>query len=290
MAGSVLVLGANGRFGRHATEAFRAAGWQVTTFDRATGDLTAATVGQDVIVNGWNPPYPDWASQLPAQAVQVLAAAQASGATVVLPGNVYVYGEGAEVALGPDVPQAARNPLGRVRIDVERSYRDSGVPVILLRAGDFLDTEASGNWFDRQMAPTLARGVLTYPGDPGVPHAWAFLPDMARAAVALAEQRAALPRFAEIAFPGYALTGQELAALCGQVLGRAIRVKPMAWWPLQLARPFWRMAPHLLEMRYLWSMPHRLTRESLDAVLPGFAETEPAEAVAQALAPVLRAD
>ncbi len=287
MSGQVLILGATGRFGRHAAEAFWNAGWRVTLFDRRSGDLTRAAQGMDVIVNAWNPAYTDWADEVPRLTAQVIKAAKASGATVMLPGNVYVYGATAPEAFGPHLPQSAQNPLGRIRIEMEAAYRASGVPTILLRAGDFLDTKASGNWFDMKMAPTLSRGILTYPGARDVPHAWAFLPDLARAAVALVEQRQDLPRFADIAFPGYTLTGQDLGRLCARGLGRDVRVREMAWWPLRIARPFWRMAGPLVEMSYLWSKPHHLSRQSFDAVLPGFRDTDPQSAIEQAMAPVL---
>lgn len=289
MSETVLILGGTGRFGRNAAEAFWNAGWHVRLFDRAKDDLSQAAQGADVIVNGWNPAYTDWADQVPRLTQQVIAAARGAGATVIVPGNVYVFGKDAPQNFGPQTPHGATNPLGQIRIKMEAAYRASDVPVILLRAGDFLDTAASGNWFDLQMAPTLAKGVLTYPGNPDVPHAWAYLPDMARAAVELAEQRADLPRYAEIAFPGYTLTGHEMAALCGQALAREVRVKRMAWWPLRLASPFWALGAKLLEMRYLWDKPHHLSRDGFDALLPDFAETDAQEALATALAPVLRA-
>lgn len=288
MTGTALILGGNGRFGRSMAEALWNAGWRLRLFDRGRDDLHRAAQGTDVIVNGWNPAYPDWAAALPGQTAQVIRAARSSGATVLFPGNVYVFGRSAPEVFGPGVPHGATNPLGRLRAEAEAAYREAGVPVIVLRAGDFLDTEASGNWFDRIMAPSLARGILTSPGDPEAVHAWAFLPDMARAAVGLLEKRAELPRFADIAFPGYAMTGREMAALCGEVLGREIRVKRMNWLPLYLARPFWRMAPPLLEMRYLWNKPHRLGADSFEAALPGFRATAPVDALHAAIAPVLR--
>ncbi|WP_305970161.1 MULTISPECIES: epimerase [unclassified Mameliella] len=289
MTGNVLILGGSGRFGRHAAEAFWNAGWRVTLFDRGQDDLAQAARGVDIIVNGWNPAYTDWATQVPGLTEQVIAAARASGATVIVPGNVYVFGKDAPEAFDPGVPHAARNPLGRVRIEMEQTYRDAGIPVILLRAGDFLDTAASGNWFDLQMAPSLKKGVLTYPGDPAVPHAWAFLPDMARAAVALAERREMLPRFAEVNFPGYTLTGQDMAGLIGGTLKRQVRVKRMAWWPVRLAALVWPLGAKLVEMRYLWDKPHHLTKDSFDALLPDFRSTPVDDALAAAVAPVLKA-
>ena len=283
MSGSVLVLGGNGRFGRHTSEAFWNAGWRVTQYDRASGDLTRAAIGQDLIVNGWNPPYERWAAELPDLTEQVIAAAKASGATVILPGNVYVYGPGSPEVLGVGTVHAARNPLGRLRIEMEARYRASGVPVILLRAGDFVDTEASGNWFDKVIAAPVSQGRLSYPGDPDIPHAWAWLPDLARAAVALARRRETLPRYCELPFPGWTLTGTELAAVCANVLDREVRLARMSWVPLYLAAPFWRTAGHLIEMSYLWRMPHRIDAEMFDALLPDFRATSVEEGLAAAL-------
>jgi nucleoside-diphosphate-sugar epimerase len=209
---------------------------------------------------------------------------------VLFPGNVYVYGEDAPADFGPHLPSAAQNPLGRVRVAAEAALRASGVQVILLRAGDFLDTEASGNWFDIKIAESLPRGYLTYPGDPDSPHAWAYLPDVARACVALAEKRVDLPQYSEIAFPGYTLTGRELAQLCTDAMGRPVAVRTMALWPLRLLAPFVPMIRHLLEMSYLWRKPHHLTRESFDAVLPGFRSTPVEEAIARAIAPLVKTD
>ena len=89
---TVLVLGASGLFGSRAAQAFGAAGWQVRRYQRGT-DMTAAAMGADVIVNGMNPPmYHNWAQLIPQITSQVLGAAKASGATVIVPGNVYPYG------------------------------------------------------------------------------------------------------------------------------------------------------------------------------------------------------
>lgn len=283
MTGTVLILGASGRFGRNAAEAFAAAGWRVRAFRRGRDRLPDAALGAEVIVNAWNPPYPRWAAELPGLTAQVIGAARASGATVLIPGNVYVYGADAPPVFGPGTSHAARNPLGRLRAEMEAAYRAAGVPTIVLRAGDFLDTEASGNWFDKVIAAKAHAGVLSYPGALDVPHAWAFLPDVTRAAVELAAKRRTLPRFADIPFPGYTLTARQLAGLAGEAAGRPVRLRRMSWMPLRLATPFWPMARHLLEMGYLWSKPHRMDRTAFDAAMPGFRETPADRAVAMAL-------
>jgi nucleoside-diphosphate-sugar epimerase len=280
MKGTVLILGASGRFGRNAAEAFAQAGWQVRRFARG-GDLSDAANGADVIVNGWNPPYPRWTAEVRGQVQAVIAAARATGATILMPGNVYVFGSDAPGRLTEDTPHRAQNPLGRVRIDLEAALRASDVPVILLRAGDYLDTRPSGNWIDRVILKDLDTGHIAWPGRrTDIPHAWAFLPDMARAAVALCEKRAELDRFTAVNFPGTTLGGAALADHLSAILKKPVAVRPMSWLPLRMIAPFSPMMRCLLEMRYLWDMPHRLDGARFAALLPGFVDTPPDRALA----------
>lgn len=286
MPGTILVLGASGRFGRNISDVFAAAGWTVRGFDRAKDNLDSAAAGADVIAMGWNPPYNRWAAEMPALHAQVRRAALRHGATVLLPGNVYVFGDGSGPVWDETTPHAATNPLGRLRAEMEAAYRNEGVRTILLRAGDFLDTEASGNWFDAMMAKPVAKGVLRYPGPTDVPHAWAYLPDVARAFLDLAEQRDSLPVYADIPFPGYTLTGQEMATALGRATGRKMRLRPVPWWMLRLARPFMPFVGGMFEMRYLWSLPHRMDGRRFDALLPDFVPTPLDIALAAAIAPL----
>lgn len=283
MTGTVLVLGASGRFGRHAAEAFWNRGWSVRVFDRLQDDLNAAALGVDVIVNGWNPPYERWATDLPDLTRRVIDAARISGATVVVPGNVYVFGPDAPEVFSETTPHLATNALGRLRIEMETAYRTSGVQTILLRAGDFLDTEPSGNWFDRVMVAGLNKAVFTYPGNPDIPHAWAYLPDLAAAAVRLAERRSDMPRFEDVPFPGLTLTGRELSRHCAWRLGRPVRLKRMNWLPLRVASPVCPLARNLREIRYLWDKPHRLDGTKLEKWLPEFSKTDPDVSIARTL-------
>lgn len=283
MPKTVLILGANGRFGRHAANAFEAKGWKLRKFDRNSDTLHDAASGVDVIVNAWNPMYPDWAAQVPKLTAQVIQAAKISGATVIIPGNVYNYGPDGPAVFNADTPHHAQNPLGRIRIDMEAAYRAAGVRTIILRAGDFIDTQASGNWFDMMMIPKLGKGRLTYPGTPDIAHAWAWLPDLTKAAVELAEMRADLPTFTDVPFPGYTLTGNEICAAISTCLDRPITLKKMNWLPIQIARPFWPLAKHLLEMRYLWDKPHQIDGNKFATLLPDFKITPLAEILPLAL-------
>ncbi len=281
MTQTVLILGPTGRFGRNAALAFENAGWDVRRFDRKTDALENAARGVDVIVNAWNPPYQKWNAQVLAMQPSVHRAALANDATVIIPGNVYVFGAQTPAPWSDTSEYRATNLLAQIRIKMEQSYRDAGVHTIVLRAGDYLDTEPSGNWFDRIMAPSLRKGALTFPGQPDIPRAWAFLPDLARATVLLAEQRDTLDRFADICFEGYTLTAEQMAASISEARGHNVRINEMAWWPLRLMWPFMPEVKHIFEMRYIWNTPHWLDGTKFNAHVPDFESTPMAEAFRQ---------
>lgn len=288
MKDTVLILGATGRLGRNAATAFENDGWEVRRFDRKTDNLWDAAWGANVIVNGWNMAYTKWATEIPELTQQVIEVAQASGATVIIPGNVYVYGETTPQRMSIDTPHAATNPLGRIRIEMEQAYRDAGVKTIILRAGDYIDTHASGNWFDLIMAKSVAKGVFTYPGETDIPHAFAYLPDVAAAMVALANRKDTLGVFEDVGFPGFTLSGEDFGRAIRDTLDRPITVKQMAWWPLILASPFWAEGRNLIEMRYLWDTPHRIDAARFEELVPDFNATQITDALRGALSELVQ--
>ncbi|MDA3857664.1 MAG: epimerase, partial [Roseovarius sp.] len=153
---------------------------------------------------------------------------------------------------------------------------------------DFLDTEPTDSWLDRVILRALPNGRISYPGPVDVAHAWAYLPDLARAAVALADKRGELGQFEDLAFDGYTLTANQMAAILSDVTGRPVQARPMSWLPIQAARPFWPKAGYLLEMRYLWQVPHRLDGTRLAALCPDLPLTPIDEALKAASSAVLK--
>jgi nucleoside-diphosphate-sugar epimerase len=277
--GKVLVAGASGTFGAAAAQAFAAAGWEVRRYQRGT-DMAVAAAGCDVIVNGLNPPkYHDWARLIPEITGQVVAAARASGATLLVPGNVYMYGR----EPGPwnaDTPHRPCSRKGRIRAEMEAVYRASGVPVIVLRGGDFIDAGSPSTFLNMVTLKGLAKGRFQLAGDPLVPRAYAHVPDMARAAVALAERRAELPRFADIPYAGLTFSMADLKAEIEAQTGRSLRYTRLPWGMMRLLSPFWELAREMREMRYLYDLPHRLDPAPLAALLPGHRDAGLAAVVA----------
>jgi nucleoside-diphosphate-sugar epimerase len=305
---NVMVLGANGRLGRAAVLAFAAAGWSVTAqlrrapraalpaavrllvcdaLDLATlTEAAHAAGGVQVIVNALNPDYTQWARLLPPITTTTLDLAAATGATLMLAGSVYNYGNRLPPLLREDTPIAATHPKAAQRIAQERSLADAarerGVRSIVIRAGDFLGD--TGTWIDLAIAKGLAKGRFTQIGPADLAHAWAYLPDLARVFVAVAERRARLAPHTAFNHAGFTLTGAELQAAFEAALGRPLRRAHFPWPLLRLATPFSPMLRALFEMRYLWQRPHQLDDGRLRTLLGAVPQTPLAEVVRQCLA------
>ena len=108
-----------------------------------------------------------------------------------MPGNVYPYGtEPAPWGLGtPYRPGTPHRPVirkARIRALMEATYRlaaETGGPrVILLRGGDFLLLDAPQMLMNRVILAKVTKGKVTAIGPADSLHAYACLPDMARAA------------------------------------------------------------------------------------------------------------
>ncbi len=289
MTGTVLILGPSGKIGTHAARAFSAAGWTVRTYVRGT-DMAAAAAGADVIVNGLNPPaYHDWARLIPAITAQVIAAAKASGATVIIPGNVYNFGaSGGEWS--ERTPQRPNSRKGRIRAEMEQSYARSGVRTIILRAGNFIDPDHNGDVMTAFIMRDIRKGKLVHGGDPDARQAYCYLPDWARAAVALADMRHELATFEDVPFPGHTFTTNELGKALALALNRPVRVAGFPWALMRVLSPFWELARELLEMRYLWSTSHSLSGVKFDRLLPDFRATPLNQVMLAGLPPDLGPD
>ena len=273
MTQTVLILGGSGKIGTHAAEAFWNAGWTVRQYDRATGDMTAAAMGADVIVNGLNPAnYANWAKTIPAITRQVIAAAKASNATVIIPGNIYNFGN-QPGALNETTPQIPHTRKGKIRVEMEQAYRDAGVRTIVLRAGNFIDPNHNADVMSLFILREAKRAKIAYSGAPDIAQAYAYLPDWARAAVALAEMRETRADFEDLPFPGHSFDMAALKAHLDRVTGRTFRLTAFPWWIMTAISPFVEMARELGEMRYLYEMDHWIGAQKFNRLLPDFQPT-----------------
>ncbi|MFJ7775875.1 NAD-dependent epimerase/dehydratase family protein [Streptomyces yangpuensis] len=158
--------------------------------------LTAAARGAAAIHHCAAPPYHHWVRAWPPLVASACAAAEATGAVLVMLGNLYGYGPvGGPLTEG--LPLAATGPKGRVRAagwERARTLHEQGrVRAVEVRASDFFGPGVTdGGHLAARVVPPLLRGrPVSALGDPDAPHSWTYLPDVAAAMAEVAgEERA----------------------------------------------------------------------------------------------------
>jgi nucleoside-diphosphate-sugar epimerase len=263
---------------------------QIPLHDSAA--LLRAAAGARVVVHALNPVYGRWQAELLPLARQGMDIASALGGRFMVPGNVYNFGADMPPLLREDTAQRPSTGKGRLRcaLEAELLWRCSPrtpqprLQGTVIRAGDFFGA-GRGSWMDLVIAKDLRRGKLVYPGPLDVPHAWAYLPDLAQAFVNAAARHQA-PDFEVLHFAGHTWTGEQLlggieaaAASLGVVPPRGFSRGGLPWPLIAVGGTLWPAWRGLSEMRYLWQVPHALDGQSLQRAVGVVAQTPAAQAL-----------
>ena len=306
--GKVVVLGLNGHIGHAVAVAFRDAGWDVAGMARSdrhrtpgiryvqgdsdsVEDMRRAIGDAQIVVNALNMRYDQWfEGRMEAQMARVLEAMGRTGKTMLFPGNIYNFSASDRV-MTPDLPQRPQTVRGALRVRVEQQFEAAAargdVQVLIVRAGDFYGPASSGDWFDQVVFTDIKKGVVKTMGKPGVPHAWAYLPDLGRAFEALASVRKSLKAFDRFHFAGHFVTGEEMGAAVARAAPAPVKVSAFPMWLLQVAGLVDPVVREVSKMRYIWQNPMELRDERLEEILGEGFNTPFEQAVAAAAAPYL---
>jgi len=294
---TALIVGATGGIGSETARALIAAGWRVRALHRDPERAARSTVGLDgvewvqgdalkpadvvaaandvsVIVHAVNPPgYKNWQGLVLPMLESTVAAARSAGARIVLPGTVYNFGPDAADLVDEATPQRPTTKKGKIRVAMEERLREvsrEGVPVLIVRAGDFFGPRAGNNWFGQGVVkPGRPLAAVTYPGAHDAGHAWAYLPDLALTITRLLERGADLRSFEVFHFAGHAFErGLELAQATRRAAGApSAPIRRFPWFLVWALSPFVETFREMLEMRYLWERSLLLDNRKLVAFL-----------------------
>jgi nucleoside-diphosphate-sugar epimerase len=310
---SVLVLGASGGVGGELARQMREAGWEVRALKRGAsmppeqkdgitwinGDaldrasVMSAARGVSVIVHAVNPPgYRNWAKLVLPMLDNTIAAAELTGATIVLPGTIYNYGPDAFPVLTEESPQHPQTRKGAIRVAMEqrlRDYADRDGRVLIVRAGDFFGPKIANSWFSQGLIRPGRPVARVYdPGKRGLGHQWSYVPDVARTVIELLDKGTALEPFATFHMAGHwDADGTQMIQAIRRVVARRTRSEPKVtafpWWLFTVLAPFVTTFREMREMRYLWLEPLRMRNSRLETVLGREPHTPLDEAVEASL-------
>ena len=293
-----LVIGATGGFGGHTALALLKHGWTVRALARRpeeakarsgpriaidwiagdamnAEDVKRAAKGAEIIVHAVNPPgYRNWRGLAVPMLANTIAAAKATGARILFPGNVYNFAPDAGPAIDESAPQRPVTRKGMIRVEMEGMLKEAaaeGVRSVVIRAGDFFGPGATmGGSIGWQT--TRRKGRLTgvrAPGPVSVGYALAYLPDLGEAAARLAGADAAFTGFQTFHFRGHRMDRYaDLVSALRRVSGRPdLPAGRFPWALIAALSPFNETFRELFEMRYLWSASIGLNGDKLAAMI-----------------------
>ncbi|MFD7837522.1 NAD-dependent epimerase/dehydratase family protein [Streptomyces sp. NPDC059761] len=222
--------------------------------------LAEAAQGAAAIHHCAAPPYHRWASEWPPLVSSVCAAAEESGAVLVMLGNLYGYGP-VDGPLTEGLPPAATGTKGRVRAAgwaaAHKLHEEGRIKAVEVRASDFFGPGVTdgGHLAGRVMPPLLRGKPVSTLGDPDAPHSWSYLPDVARALVEVAGEERAWGR-AWHAPTGPALSVREMVdRLAAQAGTGPVAVRRLPSAVLGAASLFSPLLRELKEIRYQFDRP-----------------------------------
>jgi nucleoside-diphosphate-sugar epimerase len=246
--------------------------------------LSRLAAGATALYNCANPPYHRWPTDWPPLAAALLAAAESSGAPLVITGNLYGYGP-VDRPMTPDMPLAPPTVKGRVRVrmweEALAAHRAGRIRVTEARASDFIGLRHT---MLEVVLPALRAGrTARLPFAPDVPHTYTYTGDVARTLITLARDERAFGRAWHVPSPP-AVTAREFvrrAAAAGGFPAPKVGRYPapivhMAGWFNPFTREF-------REMLYQFQRPFELDWSQTEQVF-GLRPTSMDEALRATLA------
>lgn len=170
----------------------------VTRIALDAGDATALTQaaeGATTIINAAMPAYHTWPQTVPPLFGAILSAAERTGATYAMLGNLYGYGP-VDGPLTEDHPLAATGPKGEVRartwLEAKAAHDAGRVRVTEVRAGQFIGPDAFSIFNAMVVPKVLAGRPALVPAALHTPHSFTSIGDAARTLVTVARDERAL--------------------------------------------------------------------------------------------------
>ncbi|MFE5539089.1 NAD-dependent epimerase/dehydratase family protein [Streptomyces sp. NPDC056492] len=272
-AATARLLAGQGRSVRVVTRSGRPAepGIEHVALDATDSRLLAAAVrGAAAIHQCAAPPYHRWVRDWPPLVSSVCAAAEETGAVLVMLGNLYGYGP-VDGPLTEGLPLAAAGAKGRVRAEgweaVRKLHEEGRVKAVEVRASDFFGPGVTdGGHLAGRVMPRLLRGKpVSTLGDPDAPHSWSYLPDVARVLAEVADEERAWGRAWHVPTEP-ALSVREMVDLLAARAGTgpvAVRGLPPA--VLGAAALFSPLIRELKEIRYQFDRPFTVDSAAYEA-------------------------
>jgi nucleoside-diphosphate-sugar epimerase len=226
--------------------------------------LREVTRGASVVYHTANPMrYDQWERLLPPMARSVQAALRGTDALLVLLDNLYMYGVPEGGIIHDASPMRPQSRKGELRAQLSNEFFEAQargeLRLSVARAADFFGPESARSMpfhpiFFKRLASGKAAPVL---GDPDLPHAFAYIPDVAHALclLGLRGEPSSLPWLLPTTWNG---STRALFELFSRISGRKTRPWRVPSWLWPVLGLWDGELNGIPEMLYQWSVPFKV--------------------------------
>ena len=282
--------------GKRVRIAKRSQGGVPTGAEVVTGDAMdpafcrEAARGAFTIYHCMNPPYDSriWAEQVPRMMSNLIDAAQATQARVVVLDNVYALGRPNGKALNEATPMIPCSPLGEIRARASDAlflaHQERRLLATMGRASDFygprgIRTHVGDQFWQGVMKGKPARVLV----DPDAVHTYHYIPDVAHGLFVLGTADDSAYGHPWMLPCQPAETLRQLSERFSAHLGKPIRITQMPHWLLKTAGWFMAPAREIDRMLYQWAEPFVIDDQKFRARF-GQEPTDKQQAAAETIA------
>ncbi|MCL2724946.1 MAG: NAD-dependent epimerase/dehydratase family protein [Polyangiaceae bacterium] len=217
------------------------------------------------------PPYARWATEWPPIFAATIEAAQGSGASLVIMGNLYAYGkpEGAMTEASPYHPVEKKGQVRLAGWQVALAAHERGeIRAVEVRASDYFgpgigkNTHLGVDFF----RPILQSKKAMVVGDPDAIHSWSFVPDIVSTLVAAGDFTGPWGRIWHVP-SNLPLSRRDIASQLNSRYGCAGRVVGYPQWVLRLLGYFSPMLREIEASSYQFRAPFVMDARETEALL-----------------------
>jgi len=246
-----------------------------------------AAKGASVVYQCVNAPYTQWPALFPPLQRGVLAAAERTGALLVVLENLYGYGPTGGRPMTEDLPLAATTSKGQTRAAMTTELLTAAaagrVRIAIGRASDFFGAGATESTLgERVFGNAVAGKRADFIGNPDLPHTYSYVPDIAAGLATLGTDERAAGQVWHLPGPE-TVTTQALLDLVAAEAGHPVAVRNV---PALVLRVMGLVSPlmrGLAEMAYEFEEPFILDTTKFESAF-GTASTPLATAITDTVA------
>ncbi|WP_017298712.1 NAD-dependent epimerase/dehydratase family protein [Nodosilinea nodulosa] len=228
-------------------------------------EAIAAAQGATVIYQALNPPYHRWQQEFPALQAAALAAAKSTGARYVSIDNLYMYDSAQPITeTSPIAPLSQKGKLRAHMAEAVMAAHSWGeIQATVLRSSDYYGPGVTGSALGDMVFGNLVEGKKAQVGGSAtMPHSFAYIEDVGRAAAVLGTRPEALGQI-WIAPHAPAVTQADMVKTTCQILGVEPQLTVISPLMMRLAGLFIPEARASVEMMYEFTQPFEVRSHAI---------------------------